>query len=86
MYPQVTSCIFKLCALIARQFCLLACSWWGWFTLPISQSASQVVLMTVYTMLFVNILVTEHHGQVVSTPALYLGGPGFKFWPGDWLS
>jgi hypothetical protein len=28
---------------------------------------------------------TELCGQVLNTPALYLGGPRLKSWPGDWL-
>jgi hypothetical protein len=28
---------------------------------------------------------TERRGRVVDTPASYLGGPGFKSWPGDRL-
>jgi hypothetical protein len=30
--------------------------------------------------------VIEHCSQVVTTTASYLGGPGFKFQPEDWLS
>jgi hypothetical protein len=29
---------------------------------------------------------TERHGRMVNTPALYLGGPGFKSWFGNLLS
>jgi hypothetical protein len=29
---------------------------------------------------------TERHGRVVSTPASYSGGPGFKSRPGDRLA
>jgi hypothetical protein len=35
---------------------------------------------------FANLEFTERRGRVVSTPASYLGGPGFKSWPGDRLS
>jgi hypothetical protein len=30
--------------------------------------------------------VSDHCGRVVNTPDLYLGCPGFKSWPVDWLS
>jgi hypothetical protein len=39
-----------------------------------------------YSTLAFHILFREHHGRVVNTPDLYLGGPGFKSQPGDELS
>jgi len=43
-------------------------------------------VVTVFTENFIRYISTERRNRLVSTPALYSGGPGFKYRPGDHLS
>jgi hypothetical protein len=43
------------------------------------------MLSRVFSDIFPSLEFTERRGRVVSTPASYFGGLGFKTWPGDRL-